>query len=137
MLRVQPYREKKKEREKETGKVDWSHHHFSQDCLSRLDWFGKATIFSLASGYQQPDTFLPRAHLAILFVPAHDALVFPPSIQADHVCAFGLGCIIPSSVGLHPAPSPCKHPIAFLAQLLLQPVELPTGSGPVSGLVTG
>ncbi|XDA87605.1 hypothetical protein R6Z07F_017284 [Ovis aries] len=42
------------------------------------------------------------------------------------------GCIFLQPIGLHPAPSPSKHPVSFLAQL-----QLPTGSGPVWGLVTG
>ena len=84
----------------------------------------------LLSGYQHPDTFLPGARLATflsqIMMQSH---FLKPSSWA---CMFGPGCIFLQSVALHPTPSPSKHPVSFLAQL-----QLPTGSGPVLGLVTG
>lgn len=103
-------------------------------CLDCLVWQSHDVF--VVSRYQKPDPFLPGAHLAALFVPDHAASTFPSATQAERVCLVW-PTSSPSSRGLHPVASPSKHPVSSLALPLLQTEELPAGSGPVSGLVTG
>lgn len=94
-------------------------------------WFGTATIFSSCLG-TSIQTLFSQGPVWPRLCPRSRCSHISSSPQAERVCVFGPGCIFLQPIGLYPAPSPSKHPVSFLAQL-----QLPTGSGPVWGLVTG
>lgn len=112
-----------------------THQSNCPSCPDSLVWWSHDLF--LVSWYQQPEIFLPGAQLATLFVPDHSASTFPQALKLNMYVCLVWAASTSQSDGLHPALSPSKHPISFLAQLLLQKVEFPAGSGPVSGLVTG